>query len=240
MTPEEAFFTLHSGLEREGPGDAESLAWALGVARVPRAGRVLDAGCGPGADVEGLLAAVPEGQVVALDLHRPYIDELAARLGVDARLRAVPGDMLTPEGTFDFIWCAGAIYNAGIGAALDAWRRHLKQGGRVAFSEIGWRIDNPSPDLRDYWRTACPAMTDRDGILAQVAAAGWRVLADRWLPHAAWSAYYEPLAARIEALRTGAVPSLVSALDQAEQEVGLWRRHGESYGYLQVVAEPAA
>ncbi|AXQ93976.1 methyltransferase domain-containing protein [Cereibacter azotoformans] len=239
MTPEDAFFTLHSTLEREGPGDDESLAWALGVAQVPPSGRVLDAGCGPGADVAGLLAAVPDGQVVAMDLHQPYIDELVARLGVDARLRAVPGDMRAPEGMFDLIWCAGAIYNAGIAEALSAWRSHLKPGGRVAFSDLGWRIDNPPLEAREFW-TRYPAMTDRAGILAQVEAAGWRVLADRWLPEAGWSAYYEPLAARLAHLRAEAEPTLAGILDEEAREIDIWRRHGSSYGYLQVVAEPLA
>ncbi|MGP3723454.1 class I SAM-dependent methyltransferase [Cereibacter sphaeroides] len=239
MTPEEAFFTLHSGLEREGPGDAESLAWALEAARVPRAGRVLDAGSGPGADVEALLAAVPEGQVVAMDLHRPYIDELAARLGVDARLQAVAGDMREPVGMFDLIWCAGAIFGVGIAAALTGWRAHLKPGGRVIFSELGWRIDNPPLEARDFWATY-PAMGDRAGICAQVEGAGYRILADRWLPDAAWEAYYGPLAARIAHLRAEAEPSLADALDQGTAEIDLWHRHGSSYGYLQVIAEPAA
>ncbi|MCE6961727.1 methyltransferase domain-containing protein [Cereibacter sphaeroides] len=239
MTPEEAFFTLHSDLLREGPGDEESLGWALSQARPPRDGRVLDAGCGPGADVEGLLAAVPEGQVVAVDQHRPYIDELAARLDVDARLLAVTGDMMQPEGMFDLIWCAGAIYHVGVTEALRRWRPHLKPGGRVAFSEIAWRVDNPPLEARDFWQSY-PAMTDREGVLARVEATGWRVLADRWLPEAGWAAYYEPLAARIAHLRAEALPALADVLTQAEAEISLWRRHGDSYGYLQVVAEPAA
>lgn len=239
MTPEEAFFTLHSTLLREGPGDAESLGWVLAEARSPRDGRVLDAGCGPGADAEGLLAAVPGGQVVALDLHKPYIDELAARLGVDARLLAIPGDMMQPAGVFDLIWCAGAIYTIGVTEALRRWRAHLKPGGRVAFSEIAWRVDNPPLQARGFWESY-PAMTDRDGVLARVEAAGWRVVADRWLPRAGWAAYYEPLAARIAHLRAEAVPALADVLDEHEAEVALWRAHGDSYGYLQVVAEPVA
>ena len=53
-----AFFTVHQDLPREGPGDRESLDWALGLAGVAPEGVILDAGCGPGADVPGLLAHV--------------------------------------------------------------------------------------------------------------------------------------------------------------------------------------
>ncbi|NCU20797.1 class I SAM-dependent methyltransferase, partial [Candidatus Falkowbacteria bacterium] len=40
---EAAFFLLHSGLEREGPGDRESLDWAMGVAGIGPDAAVLDA-----------------------------------------------------------------------------------------------------------------------------------------------------------------------------------------------------
>lgn len=237
MTPEDAFFTLHSGLDREGPGTRESLDWAMAAAEVARDARVLDAGCGPGADIEGLLEAVPEGQVVAMDLHQPYIDRLASRHAVDARVLAIPGDMADPEGVFDLIWSAGSLYFLGVTEGLQAWRPHLKEGGRVAFSQLAWAVDNPSPEARTFWQSY-PAMTDRDGVLQQVAAAGFRVTASRWLPEAGWDAYLQPLAARIEALRSEAEPALQLALDEEEKEVLLRRAHGGDYGYLQVVCEP--
>jgi SAM-dependent methyltransferase len=234
-----AFFDLYDTLEREGPGDRESLDWALGVARPAPDAVVLDAGCGSGADIPGLLAHVPQGRIVAVDLHAPFIDRIRAAHGHDPRVRAEVADMATPPGgPFDLIWSAGAIYFPGVTAGLRAWRPHLAPGGRVAFSQVAWTVARPSAEAQAFWREEYPEMTDRDRVLAQVAAAGFRVLADRWLPQAAWKAYYGTLGARARELRSGARFELLAILDQAEREVGCWRAHGQDYGYLQIVAEP--
>jgi SAM-dependent methyltransferase len=227
MTPREAFFTVHSGLEREGPGDRASLDWALARAGTRADARVLDAGCGPGADIPALLAHVPQGHLTALDMHPAFVARVTEAHASNARVTVRQGNMLSPEGVFDLIWSAGAVYNVGITPALTAWRAHLALGGRVAFSEIGWTHD-------------APAAAARAGIMAQVAAAGWRVIADQWLSRAGWQNYYTPLAARVTALRAAADPALADALAATEAELALWRDHGDDYGYLLVVAEPAA
>ena len=72
MTPDEAFFTVHADLPREGPGSRADLDWAVRVAGVSDTARILDAGCGPGADIEGLLAHAPRGHVMAVDTHAPF------------------------------------------------------------------------------------------------------------------------------------------------------------------------
>ena len=42
----EAFFTVHRGLPREGPGTAEDVAWACGLAGLPEGAVICDAVCG--------------------------------------------------------------------------------------------------------------------------------------------------------------------------------------------------
>lgn len=234
----DAVHTIHDGLPREGPGDRESLDWALAVARPPRNGRVLDAGCGSGADIAGLLAHVPDGRVVAMDCHAPFAARAAAAHAGCARVQAVVGDMARPEGRFDLIWSAGAVYFLGVTEALTGWRNHLVPGGRVAFSQIAWRTEAPDAAARAFWRDAYPQMTDRAGVLMQAAAAGYRVLADRFLPDAAWDEFYRPLEVRVAGLRAAgaASPDLVQGLDESTREIALWRSHGADYGYLQVVA----
>lgn len=234
-----AFFELYDTLPREGPGDRESLDWALGVVQPAPNALVLDAGCGSGADIPGLLDHVPQGRVVAIDLHQPYIDRIRVRHSGDARVRAEVADMTDPPGgPFDLIWSAGAIYFLGVSAGLRAWRRHLASGARVAFSQVAWAVARPSAEAQAFWHREYPEMTDRDGVQAQVTEAGFRVLAHRWLPQPAWETYYGPMDVPTRELRSGARPELVEVLDEAEREIGRWRAHGQDYGYLQVVAEP--
>lgn len=232
-----AFFTLHRDLPREAPGDRASLAWALDCAGTPARARILDAGCGPGADLALLAQLRPGADLTGMDLHLPFIDRLrAGQPGV----RAVAGDMLAPEGLFDLIWSAGAAYGPGVAAALAAWSPHLVPGGAVAFTDCLWRTARPSAPARAFWGRDYPGMCDLPAHLARVEGAGWRVKGARWLGEAAWAAYYGPLGQRIATLRPAAATdaALADVLDAAQAEIDLWRQHGSDYGYYLTVAVP--
>jgi len=76
----DAFFTLHSDVPREGPGDAASLHWAMELAGVKSDARILDAGCGQWADAA--LNAVLDGQAAENTLWRAHRDEFGHALAV--------------------------------------------------------------------------------------------------------------------------------------------------------------
>lgn len=218
-------------LDRAGPGDADSLRWALGVAGTAPDARVLDAGCGTGADTGALLAAVPQGKVTALDKAELFAKAVAAKFPAAT---VVCGDMAAPPaGPYDLIWSAGAVYTIGIGRALAAWRGVLAPGGRVAFSDLRWTTAAPPDGARAFWAGEGVDLTDAAGLEAEIAAAGWRVLGARWLGRAGWQAYYAPIDA---ALATCDDAALVAAL---RAEIACWRDYGDSYDYRLVVVEPA-
>ena len=53
------------------------------------------------------------------------------------------------------------------------------------------------------------------------------------LPFSAWwEEYYTPLLERVERLRPTADLALAAVLDETEREIDLFRRHGDSYGYV--------
>ena len=139
------FFEAHAGLPREGPGDRPSTARALDLARpLPAAPQVLDIACGPGAQTIDLAELLPQATITAVDLHEPFVAETnrrAASACVAGRVRAMVGDMTAlafPPASFDLLWCEGAAYIMGVGAALRAWRPLLRPGGRAALSEAVW------------------------------------------------------------------------------------------------------
>ncbi|MBK1635657.1 class I SAM-dependent methyltransferase [Rhodovulum adriaticum] len=235
----DAFFTLHSDLPREGPGDRDSLDWALSLAGVPHDGAICDAGCGPGDDIAGLLAHVPDGTVEALDLYDGFVAQAARRFITDPRVTVRQGDMGALSGPYDLIWSAGAVYFLGVTEALTAWRTVLAPGGAVAFSQACWFTDRPSDAARAYWEREYPQMTDIAGVNAQIAAAGYDVVGQRPLSDAAWEAYFTPLEARIAELRPGASAALAAVLDENEAEIATWRAHRAEYGYLLSVVRPA-
>lgn len=234
--PGSAFFRLHSNLHREAPGDPESLAWALDLAGTPARARILDAGCGPGADLATLSRLRPGAALVGLDLHPPFIDRIRTE---QPHVSAYVGDMLAPEGMFDLIWSAGAAYGPGIETALAAWAGHLSPGGAIAFSDCLWRVGTPSAAVRDFWSREYPSMCDLPRHLARLDSAGWRVKGARWLGSAAWEAYYTPLAQRIADLHPKAQAEgdaeMLEVLAGHQAEIELWRKHGAEYGYYLTV-----
>ncbi len=233
----DAFWTLYDDLPRQGPGDRASLDWAMAQAGVPRHARILDAGCGSGADIAALLSNAPSGHVTAIDLHPPFTRRIRAAWQGDPRVTAIAGDMLKVEGRFEFIWSASAAYAVGVGRALRAWRRLLAPGGSIGFSEAVWLTPAPSVGARanalDY-----RAMTDLDGVARLVAEAGFWVIDHKVLSDAAWEAYYGPLEARVAALRPRAPEGLAKVLDDAMAEIAAWRACRREYGYAVFVVRP--
>lgn len=223
-----AIYDLFLTLERAGPGTAGDVIWALAQAGTGPGARVLDAGCGVGADTGTLLGAGL--RVTALDASPRFVAEVARR---HPAARAVTGDMLDPPvGPWDLIWSAGAVYHVGIAAALDAWRGVLAPGGRVAFSDLRARVLPLPEPCAAFWATEGLSLTGPGAMEDEALAAGWRVLASRWVPHEGWAAYYEPLEPALDACPD---PGLVAGF---RAEIANWRAHGDSFGYQLLVCEP--
>lgn len=233
-----AFFKLHSGLPREGPGEAADVTWAARTAGLAADARILDAGCGPGADIAALREAAPQGHVRAVEKVPHFVAEAQARVGGDPGVEVLEGDMMAQSGPFDFIWCAGAVYFVGVRQALEGWRRSLAPGGRIAFSQVCWFTFEPPQRARDFW-ASYPAMTDEAGVRTAVRAAGYRILGERRLSDVAWEAYYGPLDRAIAALRPEADGALAAVLDEAEEEAAIWRDMRDGFGYTLFVTAPA-
>lgn len=232
----EAFFRVHNDLPREAPGDEESLRWALDVAGTPTRARILDAGCGPGADLALLSGQRPGAALVGMDMHAPFIEKVQKDL---PHVTAIVGDMLTPKGQFDLIWSAGAAYGPGVLNALQAWRGHLLPKGAIAFSDCLWRVSRPSDAAKAFWAKEYPEMCDLRGHLDRLEHTGWKVLGARWLGDGAWAAYYGPLQSRVSELRPDADAVLSSVLDETQAEIDMWNAHGSDFGYYLTVVVPA-
>jgi len=222
---------LFKDLDRLGPGSAESLRWALDLAQTPNGAKILDAGCGTGADLGILQSAVPDGKITALDTAQTFIDVVRDRF---PRINAVVGDMLAPpDGPYDLIWSAGAVYTVGVEPALTAWRSHLRDGGRVAFSDLRLRTAKPPQPVVEFFTKEGGALSGAAALEMDVSNAGYRVLGARWVGTTGWASYYGPLEAHLDSV--DAAPELIAHL---REEIALWRTHGVAYGYRIIVCEP--
>ncbi len=229
--PMKAFFELHRDLPREGPGEAADVAWAAAIAGLPASAEIADVACGPGGDIASLLEAAPEGHVTALDKTAHFVEAARDVWQSDSRVTVLKADMARIMNSYDMIWCAGAVYFLGVTEALTAWRKSLRPGGVVAFTEPCWFTDDRSERAQKMW-AEYPPMTDANGIAARVEAAGFETLATRKLSDAAWEGYFAPIDKRIAVLRPGADAALTAVLDKAEEEAAAWRAHRDECGYL--------
>jgi ubiquinone/menaquinone biosynthesis C-methylase UbiE len=234
------FWEIHSGLPREGPGDKASTQRAyLLASELPAKPDILDIGCGPGKQTLDL-AEISQGQITAVDTHDPFLHDLkhrAAAAGFSKRIQAVKASMFDlpfADQSFDLIWCEGAMYFLGFEAALKQWKRLLKPGGFLAVTEPCWLKSERPKFLKDFW-SEYPAMTNISSRLAQIIAQGYREQGHFVLPDSAWwQDYYTPMLARIQQLRQkyATEPTLLTQLDEAEQEPLIHKQSEGAYGYV--------
>ena len=245
-----AFFAIHDDLPREGPGNPASLERALGlVGPLPEHARVLDIGCGPGAQTLELARRLPSASIVAVDLHAPFLQSLessARAAGVEERIETLEANMhdlaehFEPQ-SFDLLWSEGAAYNLGLEVALRTWRPLLTPGGRIALTEPVFLTKTTPAPVREMF-AEYPAMQSVEGCRTTVRECDYELLADFVLPEAAWrDDYYAPLAARLDELEeqfpTDSPERLVAA--EHRQEIALFDQHCDHYGYCFLIMTPA-
>jgi ubiquinone/menaquinone biosynthesis C-methylase UbiE len=140
------------------------IAAALVRAVAPRGGeRALDVGCGRGAALFPLAAAVgPTGRVTGVDLSAGMVDRTAADVrprglsAVDLHVMDATAPDL-PPGSYDLVVSSLVLFFLpDPAAALRAWLRLLVPGGRLGVSTFGAR-DPAWVDLDAVFRPYLPA-----------------------------------------------------------------------------------
>jgi SAM-dependent methyltransferase len=234
------FHEIYEAMPRQGPGDRASTERALRLlpALTPRQ-RILDIGCGSGAQTLDLARATP-ARIVAVDNHPPFIARLrrhAGELGLSARIAAKVADMSNlpfPDGSFDLVWSEGAIFIIGFARGLAAWRRLLHPGGHMVVSELCWLDAGPAEEVREFFTQEGAEVGDVEAARQAVAAAGYRLVADFVLPPAGWwENYYVPLAECLERFRLAhpADPDALAVAARSEHEIDIYRRYPNAFGY---------
>jgi SAM-dependent methyltransferase len=243
----EVFFDVQSKLPRQGPGDRDSTLSALSAcSELVDSPRVLDVGCGPGAQTMVLAEALPYSLITAIDFHQPYLDELRSRAhaaGIEARVRTLKEDMRSlpfKDRAFDLIWAEGSAYILGVEKALSAWRPILEAGGYLALTDLVWLTDNPPRNAVEFWENEYPAMTTREGAIASVRAAEYECVHSFTLPDSAWwDDYYTPLTNRLLGLeeKYAADDIAMSVIELVRTEISLREECGQHYGYQFFIAQ---
>jgi SAM-dependent methyltransferase len=236
------FFEIYEAIPRQGPGDRQSTERALRLLPpLTRGQRILDIGCGAGAQTIDLARAT-EAQIVAVDIHEPFVSRLtahAAKLGLTDRIAPTVGDMNDlrfPDGSFDVIWCEGAIVIIiGFAKGLSTWRRLLVPGGHMVVSELCWLRDNPPTEVKAFFDAEGADVTNMDARRKATAENGYRIIGDFVLPAVGWwENYYVPLSECLERFRAahaGDTDALAVAA-RSQHEIDLYRKHADAFGYV--------
>jgi SAM-dependent methyltransferase len=236
----EAFWDLHSGLPREGPGDDDSTLRALAMCtELAQRPDILDVGCGPGMQTVALARAT-DGPVTAVDFHEPFLDQLRERAvaaGVRERINAMCADMADlpfRPGSFDLIWSEGAAYFMGINEAFTAWREFLRPGGYVVVTELTWLVPDPPAEVFDFFTTQYPGVCDVAGNLQRICAAGYDIESHFTLPAESWWTHYQtPLEEKIPGLLEKYLDdeAALAAIGEVVEEHRIRRAYPDTYGY---------
>jgi len=232
---------LFFGLPRQGPGsDTCTEKMFRLLPGLPPDPKILDIGCGSGKQTLVLARLAPDAQVTAVDIFQPVLDTLdtrARKASVADRIKTVRASMDSlpfPPGSFDLIWAEGSIFVIGVEAGIAAWKKFIRPGGFLAFTEACWFVDAPSDEVRGFWEQCYPQIRSVEETRALISRTGYQLYADFSLPPSTWwDEYYTPMLARLPTAREECrdIPGAAEFFTGIDQEIEMHRRHSGDYGY---------
>jgi len=233
-----ALIELHSGLERQGPGDAAvSMDIINQIPALPSEPLIADIGCGAGAGTL-ILARHYRSSIKAVDFSRDFLDQLMDRAkqeGLDELIDPIErdmGDLDWEPGTIDLLWSEGAAYNITFEGALKAWRPLMADGGIAVVSEMNYFSDDPPEIVVEYMKSAYPGIKTESMNVGLINSSGFRVVAVHRLPSQAWwDNYYDPLREKISTLEDSSDSVMKAVINETEEEMEFFRAHDKDYGY---------
>ncbi len=93
--------------------------------------------------------------VDVVDEYPNILRERAEESNFSDRIEILKCDMndlqFRPE-SFDIIWAEGSVYIMRVEKALANWKRFLKPGGYISFSELVWLKPDPPDQVTRFFR----------------------------------------------------------------------------------------
>ncbi len=233
-----ALIKLHSGLERQGPGDAAFSEYILKqIPELPDNPRIADIGCGAGAGAL-FLAKKFHSQIKAVDFSKDFLDQLmhrARQKELNQFIEVIECDMGNLDwepGTIDLLWSEGAAYNITFEGALKAWRPLLAADGIAVISEMNY-FSNDVPDIvKQYMKNAYPGIKTEPENIDLIKGSGFEVQSMHRLPSKAWwDNYYDPLCNKIREFENSSDKVMQFVISETKEEMQFFKEHSKVVGY---------
>ncbi|MFV0421692.1 MerR family transcriptional regulator [Oleidesulfovibrio sp.] len=231
------FGYIFKELDRWGPGSEKETLKALSKVPFPPQA-ILEMGCGKGV-ATAVLARHTSATITAVDNDESALSRLRAYMAEHFENQQLPAglttlcasmsDMPFSSGQFDLIWAEGSAYIVGVTTALKQWKKLLKAGGVLVFSDMVWNAPNQTGQEKNFWAAEYPGMTTAAERCRQAEAAGYQVIDSFAIKEEAWQAYYLPLKERVKAIE----PSLAgsTALTDIKSELSICLQENRSFNY---------
>jgi len=235
---DEIFFEIHKDLSRESPGRDKYTKKAFEMIPPIKNPKILDIGCGPGVSTV-LLAKLSYGEVIGLDTHQPYLDELERRAKeakLNQKVKTLNCSMMNmdfPPESFDIIWSEGSIYIIGFENGVSEWKQLLKPRGFLAIHEMLWLRDDPPSEIKNYWKKYYPGIKTIKQNLEIISNSDYKLFGHFPLPDDAWwEGYYQPLEKRINMLKKKYVNDVkaIETLKAEQKEIEIYKKYKKWYG----------
>ena len=234
----EALIKLHSGLERQGPGDPEFAKFIINqLPELPPNPRIADIGCGAGAGAL-MLARKYRTKVRAVDFSKEFLDQMMHRARQEKLQSLIDpiecdmGNLRWEPESIDLLWSEGAAYNITFEGALEAWRPFMAKNGIAVISEMNYFSSDVSEIITQYMKNAYPGIKAELDNVHLINSSGFEILAVHQLPSRAWwENYYDPLRANIMALKDTHDRVMQAVLRETEEEIKFFKEHQDHYGY---------
>jgi len=206
---------------------------------LPPKPHILDIGSGPGMQTMEL-AQISDGNIVAVDTHQPFLDELERRVqeqGLSDRVKTVNASMFElPFGkeSFDLIWAEGAMYFMGFRNALNAWKELLAPRGYIVVTEPSWLKTEIPDEVKAHW-AEYPGMLPIEGTRKIIGECDFEEIGHFVLPDASWwEEYYNPQEQKLKTLKEKYKdnPDALAQVAETQKEIDIHRKYGDLYGYV--------
>ena len=200
---DERIWSIYADLDFLTPGARDTVDIASTLVPDTPGARILDVAYGKGAGAF-LLAERHDCTVLGVDVHSfaAQVARHAAVRGLADRVALIIGDggrLPVRDAVFDLAMCIGAPSIVGTERCIAEMARALRPGGAAVVSDWVWGRKPVPPEAIPLGYDIEPLTLDE--YAAIMCGAGLDIVSAEPLPQSAWDAYYEPLRARVEAMR---------------------------------------